>query len=550
VIAAPPTFRGRFCTGLPERSAYSEGAGPYRIVPSAVAIPADLDDLVALVRHAVDNGVALVPRGAGSGMPGGNVGRGIVVDLQRFGDAPVIGNDGVATVGAGITWSALDRAARHAQLHLPPNPSSGPFCTLGGMAATNAAGPRSVWAGSIRLWIVGLRMVTADGEVTWIDRDEKAAPSRSTLAHQIDRDVRPTVVAARDLLRRSFPAALKNSSGYALDAYLDSGDMLDLVIGSEGTLGIITELRLRLAERPSGIAGLLVAVADLSELGEIVQSLRRLEPSAVELLDRSFLDVARAKVDPSLDRSEAAILVDFERASGSAAQGAVVHAVAAMRRAGVFARPALSAEEHRRLWRLRHAASPALAALPETQRSLQIIEDGCVPVPALGRYLLDVRAAARAHGIGIVAFGHAGDGHLHVNALVDTTKHDLESRLTSLLETVTTTVTDLGGTPSGEHGDGRLRAPLLSSVFGCETANLFRLIKRSFDPVGIFNPDVIVSEGATASIEHLKVGSHAAPIPDRVAAGLRDLERRGDWAVRKLDVAQPGPDLSGEIASS
>ena len=194
-----------------------------------------------------------------------------------------------------------------------------------------------------------------------------------------------------------------------------------------------------------------------------------------------------------------------------------------------YSRVALTADERASLWSLRHAASAALASVPPSRRSLQVIEDGCVPVDRLGEYLRRVHEVARDYEIDIVAFGHAGNGHLHVNALADVTRPDIADRLTGLLDTVTELVIELGGTPSGEHGDGRLRGSLLERLYGADVTALFAAVKRSFDPGGVFNPGVIISP-----LARLKVGPHAEPIPERIAARLQDTEKQRKWGLSKL----------------
>jgi FAD/FMN-containing dehydrogenase len=150
-----------------------------------------------------------------------------------------------------------------------------------------------------------------------------------------------------------------------------------------------------------------------------------------------------------------------------------------------------------------------------------------VPVARIGRYVAGIEQAAADAGIAVVMFGHAGDGHVHVNALVDTGAPDLERRLARLFEQVSALVVDLGGTPAGEHGDGRVRTPLLERLYGPDIAALFAAVKRAFDPTGILNPGVIVPNGADAP--RLKVGPAAPEIPVDVAAALRSRERGARW---------------------
>ncbi|MGH7754472.1 MAG: FAD-binding oxidoreductase, partial [Gemmatimonadales bacterium] len=263
----PKGFRGRFLTDAATRAAYAEGAGIYRIPPAAVALPAHRDDLVTLVRWAGATATPLVPRGAGSGMPGGNVGPGVVVDLT-FGFRGPIEMSGPlrAAVPAGRRAAELGAVAKPLGLRLPVDPSSMEFCTLGGMAATNAAGPRSRRYGSMRRWVEGLEVVFADGSVRIVRRE----------AGSVKRDAGPWRPApdARDLVARRFPRTRKNSSGYALDAYVQSGDEVDLLVGSEGTLGFITMVETRLDPIPPDAGGLLIGLADLDDL-----------PAAVTFLD-------------------------------------------------------------------------------------------------------------------------------------------------------------------------------------------------------------------------------------------------------------------------
>ena len=547
-VSPPPGFRGEFHTHPTARAAYSEGAGPYRIVPAAIAIPRDLDDLSLLVKFAGGEGHQLVPRGAGSGMPGGNIGRGIVVDLQRF-QLPIrVSIEKRANTGAAVTWRALDSAAKRIKHRLPPNPSSGAYCTIGGMVATNAAGARSLRYGSMRKWVMGVEFVTVDGEVGWLTRDGRSRrrPKRGQrgklkewlgVQGRFEADVKKVLLDQRTTIAQRFPATTKNSSGYALDEYLESGDLLDLVIGSEGTLGFITRVETRLDTEPAATASLLLALSDIDVLGDVVGTLLRHEPTVIELLDRTFLQIA-AEPDLLRDGVDAVLLVEFERPTVEAARGAVGDAVRQTAPWCADVEIALTPDERERLWRVRHAASPRLAELPPNRRSLQIIEDGCVPVDSLSRYLKGVREAARISGVEIVAFGHAGDGHLHVNALVDTNDPSFENRIGGLLHSVTDLIVELNGSVSGEHGDGRLRASLLERTYGSEVTAMFRLVKKAFDPDGILNPGVIVPDPHSRPTNELKVGKNAASIPPAISDGLLSIERRGRWGTPKLDLCE------------
>jgi FAD/FMN-containing dehydrogenase len=537
----PPPIRGIYRTDTRARAAYAEAAGIYRILPCAVCLPADVADLGRLISWAGEHRVPLVPRGAGSAMGGGNVGDGVIVDLTSMAD-PRLEVDAAnrrAVTGAGITLSALNAAAQQYGLRLPPDPSSGRWATLGGMVATNAAGARSMRYGSVRLWVNALSLITADGDSVELHRDHAPEAATAGALTRFARDAAPAIGAAAPLIRSRFPRTRKNSSGYALDAFLDSGDLLELVIGAEGTLGIVTEIEWRLDAVPSCRAGLRVALGSLELLSDAVQALTSCQPSALELLDRTFLEfvardsIAAAELHP---QAEAVLLVELEREDADSLRQALEAATSRIRPIAESVDTAFSGEAAERLWAVRHSASPILAGLPEDRRSLQVIEDACVPVPRMSEYIRLVRQAALARELTVVMFGHAGDGHIHVNLLPEIGRAGWEAAIASLLEEVTDVVVRLGGTPSGEHGDGRLRAKTLERVYGAEIVRLFRRVKDSFDPLGILNPGIILPS-AEAPISRLKVGAKAVPLPADIQQSLREIERTGGYGRSRLELA-------------
>ena len=255
----------------------------------------------------------------------------------------------------------------------------------------------------------------------------------------------------------------------------------------------------------------------------------------MELLDRTFLELV-GETGP-----EAVLLVELERDDPAAAREAVERAAAAVAPWAASVDTGFTAAAAERLWALRHAASPILAGLPESRRSLQVIEDGCVPVERMGEYVRAVREAAAERGLAVVIFGHAGDGHVHVNLLPEIGRSGWEESVASLLEAVTDALIRLGGTPSGEHGDGRLRAGLLARVYGEEIVALFARVKRAFDPLGILNPGVILpsADGAARS-----AASRSATTPWRCRTTSRAAS-----AASSSGAATPGPGSSWPTAS-
>jgi FAD/FMN-containing dehydrogenase len=480
-------------------------------------------------------------------MGGGNVGSGVIVDLGLLRSPAVIVEPvtRAARTGAAVTHGELDLAARMHGLRLPPDPSSSRWATLGGMVSTNAAGPRSVKYGSVRRWVNALTLVTGGGETVSLRRGE---PHLGAGLHERFRGVADAIGAAATTIRERWPRTRKNSAGYALDEWLTSGDLLDLVIGAEGTLGFVTEIEWRLDPVPAHTAALRLTLADLDALAPAVAALLPFAPSALELLDRSYLDIAAAALGEEerrlIDGAGALLLVELEGADSAALAEQVAAAAQASTPHALTVETAIAPAEEHRLWEIRHAASPTLASLPDARRSLQVVEDACVPVALIGEYIRRVREAGRAHDVELVVFGHAGDGNVHVNLLPDVGIRGWEQRVSSIYDDVAGAVLDLGGTFTGEHGDGRLRAGLVERLYGGEIVELFRAVKHAFDPGGIFNPGVILPTPDAEPIARLKAGATAAGLPPDIAAGLRRIEQERGYAARRLalaDAAAPAP---------
>lgn len=536
----PAGFRGAFRTDDVARALYSEGAGIFRIVPAAVAVPLDVDDIVRLVRWAGATGTPLVPRGGGSGTAGGNVGPGVVVDLTQACREPVTVDreHRTARTGASLTWREVNDAAAAHGLRLPPDPSSGAFCTLGGMVNTNAAGARSLKYGPLRDWVEAIEFVTADGEIGHAGREDLPPEVLTAAERRLHADVAPRMRQVQLVLEQRQPSTRKNSSGYFLARQPDNGWIRHLLIGSEGTLAVVTAVEVRLAPLAAHRSTLLVALAALDDVARAVTALTSHAPSAVELLDRTYLDFVRAAARGSVpERAEAVLLVEFE-SRDAARTGAV--ALAGIAASVVVEDDAAAALK---LWELRHLASPILAGLPDHLRSLQVVEDGCVPLAQLGAYIQGLRRIVAGHGFRVVIFGHAGDGNVHANLLADVAAPDVATRLAACLKEVSSLQIALGGTLSGEHGDGRLRAPFLEALLGNVFVDVCRRVKAAFDPLNILNPGVKLAGPGTLPVppDALKIGADAPSLAPEVVALLRQIERDASWGTFRLDLA---PDIA------
>jgi FAD/FMN-containing dehydrogenase len=536
-MSAPAGFRGVFRADDDARAVYSEAAGIGRAWPAAIAVPADADDIALLVRWAAAGGHALIPRGSGSSMAGGAIGAGVIMDVSRLRQAGVPdANTLRIRVEAGVLRGQVDRAAAQAGLRFPVDPSSGEFCTIGGMASTNAAGPHSLQLGSMRRWVNALECVFDDGTRATIRR---GAPLPKVAAlGRFMRDAHPAIAAANSALL-SRAGVLKDSSGYGVAAYAESHDLIDLLVGSEGTLMVVTAVELSLVPSPSTTRSLLLAFSDLERAVEAAVAAKAAGAAACELLDRTFLAIAKTAGTPLPvpDNTEAVLLIETENETERFADVAIQRLRNALMAFGPTADQVGSDKaSEKALWEFRHAASPAIARMDARLKSMQFIEDAALPPSKVAAYVRGVRRILEANDTAVVIFGHAGDAHVHVNPLVDVLDARWRERVERILREVTALVLELGGTLSGEHGDGRLRAPLLARSWNDSAMDLFKQVKRAFDPAGVFNPGAKIALDGQRAIEDVKYDPTLPSLPASARRALDTVERERAYARLRLDL--------------
>jgi FAD/FMN-containing dehydrogenase len=513
-VTPPAGFRGEIQGGDEAARRASLVSGPFDAQPILFATPLDVDDLITLIRWAAESGTPVVPRGGGTGMPGGNLGPGVVVDL-----AP--GFDGVGAVdpdtrtvraGAGAVADRIQDAARPHGLRLPALPASSPWCRIGGVVANNGAGARSFRHGSIRPRVVALEGVDARGETFRLGPEAASDPWGP-----FDPGIGAEAGTGTGTGGRipGWPRVRKNASGYALDAYLPRRDLRQLLIGSEGTLALITEVELSLEPVPETRGLTLVAAGDAPELAAFCETARQIGASACEFLGRRLLSMCQLDRDPELGLlargAWALVLIELEGTEDEVEAGlrALGRDLGGSPRWSVTTR---DPEAMDRLWGLRHRASPIIAReAGEGRISTQFIEDSVVPPDAVGLYIEGVEEILQARGFDAVVFGHAGDGNVHVNPLVDVESPDWRDRVRATLHDTAGLVRDLGGTLSGEHGDGRIRAPFLQKIWDEAHLEAFRRVKDHFDPQGILNPGVVLPLPGQDPLEGLRPRPRAFP---------------------------------------
>jgi FAD/FMN-containing dehydrogenase len=411
------------------------------------------------------------------------------------------------------------------------------------MVSTNAAGARSLKYGSTSKWVHALDCVFSDGERGVITRGEEAPRTLETVRRFL-REGHAAIVSSDARHPARHKDVRKESSGYRIHAYSEKADLIELLLGSEGTLAIIVGIQLELAPVPAATSSVLGSFASLEDAAAAAQKAAEAGASACELLDRTFLDYAarakegNAKTLGPIAGAEAILLAEVEADTSNEASSAANGLGAAFKAAGATrVEIALTAEAEQELWDLRHAASPILSTI-ENLVSMQFIEDGAVPLARLPEYIKGVRQALEARKISGVIFGHAGDGHVHVNPLVDVHVPEWRNKIQQLLDDVVTLTSRLGGTLSGEHGDGSLRAPLLKRVWHKDSLEAFSALKKAFDPQNIFNPGVKVPLPNQRALTDIKYDPSLAALPEAARKALDDLVAQRAYNRFRLSLIQ------------
>jgi FAD/FMN-containing dehydrogenase/Fe-S oxidoreductase len=484
------------------RALYSTDASIFEIEPLGVVAPRDEAEVQALVRYAMENGVSLVPRGAGTGLAGESLGTGLIIDLSRhFRSILSIEGDQVR-VQPGVVHRHLNAYLARQGYRFAPDPSSGTVCTLGGMLATNASGSRVLRHGYTRDHVVELRAVLDSGEAVTVGKQPRwpqanAQPGR---LEDIISSVATLLEQNAEAIRTCRPRTPYNRCGYALHDVLtaESLDLARLLVGSEGTLAIFTEATLRTIPLPLGRALILVGFPSLESVLRGARLSLASAPAACELLDRRLLALARSSSLPAAplipNGAEAALLIEFEAESPGAAQRAAADLAQQLYdglRLAVVPWVATATEEIERCWELREAALPSLFGLRGGVQPLAFIEDVGVPPEDLALYLHRVQDILQRHETTASFFIHAATGQVHARPFLDLRLPGDVAKLWAIADEVYAVVLELGGTISTQHGTGLARTPWVGQQYR-RLYPVFRELKAIFDPRRVFNPGKII----------------------------------------------------------
>ena len=474
------------------RAMYSTDASLYRVVPSVVVRPRHVDEVVATLAAAREQGVPVTMRGAGTSIAGNAVGTGIVVDTRRHLNQvlEVDRESRTALVEPGAVHAALQQQALAAGLRFGPDPSTHSRCTIGGMIGNNACGSRALGYGRTVDNVVGLDVLTGTGERL------RLGPGADGGQSEVARRVAAVVDSDLATVRTEFGRFGRQVSGYSLEHMLpENGRRLEhLLVGSEGTLGLVLGARVRLVEDAPHRALAVLGYASMVEAADDVPALLHHPLVACEGLDQRIVDVVAsrrgASAVPSLPRGAGWLFAEVTGATEAEVRAAAT-AVAAESGA-VDHRVVTDLAEQAALWRIREDGA-GLAARSLTRPAHAGWEDAAVPPERLGDYLRGFDALLREYDYDGVPYGHFGEGCVHVRIDFELDGSEAgRGRFRSFLEDAAALVARHGGTLSGEHGDGRARSELLPAMYSPAALALFGQVKAVLDPGNLLNPGVLV----------------------------------------------------------
>lgn len=504
-------LHGEVLTTSEARQYFSTDASVLEIKPSMVVYPQNTNDIRKLVRFSwqlAEKGhlLPITARGRGSDLGGAAIGKGIIVvfpvHINRLLELNT--KQRRVRVQPGMNYRALQQTVQSHGYFLPPYPSSIDYSTIGGAIANNTAGEKSVKYGSTRDYVDTLEVVLANGELIQTGRLTKRELNRkkglTNLEGEIYRQLDGLIIDNLELINsHASPAVSKNASGYELASVKHkdgSFDLTPLFVGSQGTLGIVSEAILKLEPYNSKTTLFAIFFEELGAAGEAVAQILKLEPSTLEMVDKHLLEFLH-KVSPAwlkgvIEAPYPAIvlLVEFDDASAHKQNSKAKKLEKILKQFVAKYNISTAFEDQQRLWSIRHSAAVVAAYAEGDARAVPVIEDGIVPRERFAEFIDQIYTLFKKHHLEVAVWGHAGDANVHLQPFLDLSKVGDRQKVFKLMDEYYDLVLSMGGSTCGEHNDGRLRAPYLKKSYGPEMYELFRQVKRIFDPFGTLNTGV------------------------------------------------------------
>ncbi len=518
--------RGEVFADILHRAAYSTDASIYRIVPGCVVSPLDVRDIAAVVKYAGAKGVPVAARGAGSGLAGESLCSGIVFDMTRYMNniIDVTDEGGRAVCEPGVVLDDLNNCLAEYGRKIGPDPSSSNRATVGGCVANNATGAHSLEYGYIADYVESIEAVLADGSVVEFKNDFDPEQAEDDRTASIARECISILSDNEAVISRALPKAGRNRSGYTIAGICHNGkmDLARLLAGSEGTLAIFTKIVLRTVTVPAAKALLQLEFDSLEKMARAVPIIVGTGVSACELMDRTLIDMALEALPEYRDvlpaDAAAVLLVEHTGRTGEEVREKIEATDSAVGAMASKRRIVLEPKQQEHLWKLRKDAGPLLYRKKGKKHPVEFMEDVSVGNERLWEYISGLQEIGKRNGIAMSFFGHAGDGLLHMRPYLDLSDPADVEKMRSVANEVFSLAWSLGGTISGEHAEGLVRAAYVRRQYGDEYYELLCKIKKIFDPDGLMNPGKIINSDADVMVKNLRA-EHKI-LPERLKTDL------------------------------
>ena len=502
------SITGEVSTDKVTREFFSTDGSVFTVMPEIVVYPqneADVSETVRLVATAAANGqkIPITARGKGTDQAGGSLGPGLILATPAHMKRLIAIDKKTVTVQPGMIYRELQGVLHSHGRFLPPYPASVDFATIGGAVANNSAGEKTIKYGSTRNFVESLRVVLANGEVIETRRlsakELKQKQKQPDFEGHLYRNVDYLIEENWDTIRDAFPRVSKNSAGYDLwhvkgtDGSFDLGQ---LIIGSQGTLGVVTEAKLR-HEPWNPKTHLAVGYFESIEAAaQAVELIMPLKPSALEIVDKNLIEFMLehdAFILKGLlpDKIPGIILlVEFDDMSLRTQAAKSRKVLKIYEHLAFESRVSDDPAEQVRLWKIRRGAAAIIWKFKGKKKALPIIEDGVVPLEVMPVFLERVYKLFEKYNLDVAVWGHAGNANFHLQPFIDLSSPTDRKKVFELMNDFYRMVIELGGSTCGEHNDGRLRGPYLKRMYGEKLYGIFADIKKIFDPLEILNPGV------------------------------------------------------------
>ena len=461
------TIQGKVLSQKEFKRFYSVDASSYQIIPKIIVVAKNEKDVINTVKIARKFKTSVTVRGAGTSLVGNALNDGIILDMKIFDSIKL--SKYFVKVGSGITKGKLDKKLEENKKFFPPNPSIGSFCSIGGMLGNNSSGSRSLKYGSVIDNVLEITFIDGNGKKITLPKDKKIAKKILEFTKQIDKN--------------RFPKVSKNSSGYRIDKVKTINDVHKIILGSEGTLGIILSTKLKIIDKPKNRVLFVIEYKSINDALKNCIKIKDTDPSAIEFVDKTTLVQIKFKFNK---KTKCLLFVEYDEKINSNRKK-LKHVVS-----GKIIQELKNDTEIFKWWKYRDLSLHySLKSIKSEKRIPHVIEDSAVPLVKLPKLFSVLNKINKKYDTKSIVYGHAGNGNIHIRLISNRKKISMIKNIATQFfeETI-----KMGGTITAEHGDGLARSEFVKLQYGAINYQIFKEIKKLFDPNSILNPGKIITQ--------------------------------------------------------